>query len=712
MLDRTDKANLQIVLCSNDADAQHFKAAGVRSVRVVSDPEQLYRPTRDGYEIDATLDVFDRVVLAMPSGQEELRDELAARLGDERCRWVSWPDGFHGADEVIALRGPEGLANCLVANARPMWTDEICTLSDVPDNGEVKTFESGFSLIDGHGFRIVRPAFMPIIGPYGPLPGSAQFHTRDGWKRLDQWTDGDEALVYDLESGATKYEVVGRVVAPADNGFLHLKNGGTGEITACETHRWPVVGKLGAKRVMTTAQLADAGSGEHGSGYSLIRTFTPPENPDLPLSDDEIRLQVAICADGSIRRNMVNRRITICVRKERKKERLVRLLTALGKDYRVREYPQRPTETSFDFDGNEDKRLAQFRNASARQLRIVFDELQHWDGHVYDESRLVLSTSEPEDAEFCEYLFSACGYRASVFVQNGSPETQRDNILVCANNKGALTRAKWSTVERVPSEDGLKYCLTTSTGFFVCRLGPGQVYVTGNSGKSVLARQLLCNLWRLHGWRSLITSFEEKIKPRYQRDLRRHLIGLPMRMWDEAMVANADAQIEQGFRFLRRKRNTLLDMDRLLDRIAYAVKVYGVDVVCIDPVNEIDHQVPRGESKTDYMGRFIMRLKQLADDFNLLMIVVGHPPKDGVAKRRTSALLTLNDAADTAHYGNKADIGWCVWRDFEGPSLLHIDKLKDHESMGSPTLVELTLDLELNAFSATRIGYEILGESL
>ena len=62
--------------------------------------------------------------------------------------------------------------------------------------------------------------------------------------------------------------------------------------------------------------------------------------------------------------------------------------------------------------------------------------------------------------------------------------------------------------------------------------------------------------------------------------------------------------------FLRRKRNTVLDLERLLDRIEFAVRVYGVKVVAIDPVNEIDHQVPKGESKTDYMGRFIMRLKR------------------------------------------------------------------------------------------------------
>jgi twinkle protein len=183
------------------------------------------------------------------------------------------------------------------------------------------------------------------------------------------------------------------------------------------------------------------------------------------------------------------------------------------------------------------------------------------------------------------------------------------------------------------------------------------------SGKSVILRQPSVNLWRKYKWRTLITAFEEKVKPRFQRDLRRHLIGRPNGgvylhkgkevqavAWTEAEIAKADGDIRQAFRFLRRKRNTTLDLDRLIGRIEYAVKVYGVDVVIIDPLNEIDHVIPRGENRTDYMGRFIMRLKQLADDYSLLMIVAAHPPKDGVDKRLAkNGTLTLNDGADTAH---------------------------------------------------------------
>lgn len=232
------------------------------------------------------------------------------------------------------------------------------------------------------------------------------------------------------------------------------------------------------------------------------------------------------------------------------------------------------------------------------------------------------------------------------------------------------------------------------------------------SGKSVFLRQLLINLWRIHGWRFLLTSFEEKIKPRYERDLRRNIIGKPIHHWTDEDIAKADREINDCCVFLRRKRNTVLDQNRLLDRIDFAARVHGVRVVCIDPVNEIDHQVGRNESRTDYMGRFIMQLKALADDHNLLMIVCAHPPKDGVEKRLSkTGVLTLNDGADTAHWGNKADIGICLWRNLDGPTMIHIDKLKDHESMGKPTLAELHLDERMNQFRVGRVGYEILGDA-
>lgn len=381
-----------LVLVSCEAHERLVREAGATHVAVLDPlrgPEQImaFRPSLGEFDLAAGMD-YQSYILGLPAKLGDLRDEIAVRLGDEKCRWFDWPFAG-GTDDIVNA----------IATARPMWTDEIATIDDIPEPGEIQTYKSGFPSLDAHGFAFSLPAFMAIIGPYG-------------------------------------------------------------------------------------------------------------------------------------------------------------------------------------------------------------------------------------------------------------------------------------------------------------------------SGKSVLLRQLLVNLWKQHGWKCLLTSFEEKVKPRYQRDLRRHFLNCRLQDADERDMALVDAEIRKGFVFLRRKRNTTLDLDRLLNRIEYAVRIYGVKVVAIDPVNEIDHQVPKGESKTDYMGRFIMKLKALADDYNLLMICCAHPPKDGVEKRlQRSAFLTLNDGADTAHWGNKSDIGWCVWRpgmEANSPTYLHIDKLKDHETMGQPTLAELRLDVELGQFRVSRMGYDIL----
>jgi hypothetical protein len=352
--------------------------------------------------------------------------------------------------------------------------------------------------------------------------------------------------------------------------------------------------------------------------------------------------------------------------------------------------------------------------------------------------RDVANRSQLLDSQGRTHPFVDCWQGFVILIPEGMEET-RDAIAMILGD----TRCRWNWWPTEVNPDTINTAIATARLMWtdeICVMsdvpdqGPVETYKTGfgalddhgwrivtpafmpvigpyGSGKSVFLRQLLVNLWRLHGWKFLLTSFEEKIKPRYERDFRRNLINKPEHYWTDKDKAEADLELDRCSCFLRRKRGADLTQDRLIERIAFAVKVHGVRVVCIDPVNEIDHQVPRGESKTDYMGKFIMSLKQLADDYNLLMIVCAHPPKDGVEKRLAkNGLLTLNDGADTAHWGNKADIGVCLWRNLAGPTMLHLDKLKDHESMGKPTLAELHLDERLNQFRVGRVGYEIMGD--
>ena len=146
-----------LVIVSSEAHERAAKDAGATNVAVV-DPlrggEQIlaYRPSASEYDLGIGYD-NPEYVLALPAQCADLRDQLAVRLGDEKCKWVDWP--FHG-DVTHAL-----------GSARPMWTDELARLSDIPDPGEVRSYRSGFPALDDHGFRFELPAFMSLIGPYG-----------------------------------------------------------------------------------------------------------------------------------------------------------------------------------------------------------------------------------------------------------------------------------------------------------------------------------------------------------------------------------------------------------------------------------------------------------------------------------------------------------------------------------------------------------------
>src|SRR5262245_6646984 len=72
---------------------------------------------------------FDRYVIMIPKGLEHIRDAFAIRIGDELCQWAYLPEK------------PEDVASA-VSGARSMWTDEVATMDDVPDDGPTKTYKS------------------------------------------------------------------------------------------------------------------------------------------------------------------------------------------------------------------------------------------------------------------------------------------------------------------------------------------------------------------------------------------------------------------------------------------------------------------------------------------------------------------------------------------------------------------------------------------
>ena len=327
-----------------------------------------------------------------------------------------------------------------------------------------------------------------VMGPFGPLSSDTEFLTITGWKKICDYTEGDALAEFDLSSKRIFFRKPSNYIkAPCDS-FLHLKNRyGIDQLlsdehtvlfsTAFKPNEWRTIlaGELAEKHNL----LNDGWSGR------IPTTFKAPENNGIDLTDNEIRLMVAISADGHFPKKNNTNKCHVCVRKERKKIRLRMLLTECGIDWAERNYEARPTETTFDFIAPEkNKLLWKYFNSTEEQLAVIADEFVYWDGCLDCYGGRIFASIIKENADFIQYALATTGVRSTIAEVNHKNDKWKKGYRVYANTGTTMLSMRGAPkIERVPSPDGFKYCFKTSTGFFVARRN-GKIFITGNSGKS------------------------------------------------------------------------------------------------------------------------------------------------------------------------------------------------------------------------------------
>jgi twinkle protein len=208
----------------------------------------------------------------------------------------------------------------------------------------------------------------------------------------------------------------------------------------------------------------------------------------------------------------------------------------------------------------------------------------------------------------------------------------------------------------LPVQNGMAG-LMVEKGLFMTVLGAPE------SGKSTWTTQVAANLARVHGWNIAIATFEMRRNAVYKL-LQAAFTGkdqISRQEWDAA-----DRFINDKFTFIYNdslKSEDETTIDWVLECTQDAVIRDGTDVLLIDPWNEMEHNRKHGESLTEYTGKAIKKLKRFAQTNNVLVIVVIHPTKDGGLKAAANEL-SMYDAADSAHWVNKADLGVMVHRDY------------------------------------------------
>ena len=126
-------------------------------------------------------------------------------------------------------------------------------------------------------------------------------------------------------------------------------------------------------------------------------------------------------------------------------------------------------------------------------------------------------------------------------------------------------------------------------------------------------------------------------------------------------------------------------VDTILEKAEMLVRRKGIRVFVLDPYNCLEHQIPSGQSETQYISEFLEKLRSFARRRQVLVILAAHPTK--MKKDPTSGKFpvpTMYDISGSAAFFNKADFGIAIERDrARGITRVHVQKVK-FRHLGQP----------------------------
>lgn len=178
----------EIVIVEGEIDALSCHVAGYSAT--VSVPDGAPAPDAKSYQskftfLEAAESLFERVrkvIIATDADApgQKLMDELARRIGPEKCSRVIWPDGIKDANECLQIAGADYLRACL-DEAEPFPVEGIFTGRELlPDlealyqNGSDPGVEFGLPVLDKH-YRVKTGLVTIVTG----IPGHGKSSVLD-----------------------------------------------------------------------------------------------------------------------------------------------------------------------------------------------------------------------------------------------------------------------------------------------------------------------------------------------------------------------------------------------------------------------------------------------------------------------------------------------------------------------------------------------------
>jgi twinkle protein len=214
---------------------------------------------------------------------------------------------------------------------------------------------------------------------------------------------------------------------------------------------------------------------------------------------------------------------------------------------------------------------------------------------------------------------------------------------------------------------------------------PEFMVVTGmpGHGKGQFIRALALNLARAHDWRTAFLAPEDPAH-RIKRDLFRY--GSHLFCENGAVPTPAQREaikkwVDDHFRISQPPEDEPITLAMLEHEMEVAALHHGCQMFVVDPWNEVDHQMQRGDTTDTYIERCLRQLKRKMRRLGLVLVISAHP-----TKLSNDQVPSLYSISGSANWRNKAEHGVIVHREDPESNRVKIivEKSKDWETTGKP----------------------------
>lgn len=350
-----------------------------------------------------------------------------------------------------------------------------------------------------------------LSGSSGCVDKDTEFLTPTGWKYISDFKEGDLIAQWNTDTTIDFIEPL-RYIKQPTQGFYYFKSN-TIDMMLSKDHKVPIITSKGNLVDRTAEYITTL------SDFTIPRSFTLKDGlPELDIPDELLRVLIMQSADGSI----AHKRIRINVKKDRKKERVIKLLTEANIPYNLCASHNGYLKLSYIApDCINTKDLSILWGCSLRQLHIIYDEIIRWDGSTTKRKNVINKrfTGNKTNAELCQYVLSVCSGNYVTMAKDKRDYVIEDIYTVSESSRNNSSfhlkgiykgRSKENKVDFIPSLDGYEYCFTTDSGYWLARRN-GRIFPTGNCGKSTTT-SLILKEFQDRGFNVLVTCPTHKAK--------------------------------------------------------------------------------------------------------------------------------------------------------------------------------------------------------